>query len=100
MLRISILLCCMAAINVFGQITINKNHMPSSGDEIEYSTALAFGVDVSKTGENVSWDYTKLTNTGDDMDKTGDDMDKYVSSLRTPYLSMSSPVLVTTWTNM
>ncbi len=79
MLRISILLCCMAAINVFGQITINKNHMPSSGDEIEYSTALAFGVDVSKTGENVSWDYTKLTNTGDDMDK-------YVSSLRTPYI--------------
>jgi PKD repeat protein len=79
MLRISILLCCMAAVNVFGQITINKNHMPSSGDEIEYSNALAFGVDVSKTGENVSWDYTKLTNTGDDIDK-------YVSSLRTPYL--------------
>jgi PKD repeat protein len=79
MLRISILLLSMSAMTVFGQITINKNHMPSSGDEIEYSTARPLNVDVSKTGDSVEWDYTKLVNLDDGIDA-------YISSLRTPYI--------------
>lgn len=79
MLRISIFILMMSAASVYAQITINKDHMPSSGDEIEYSTASPIGVDVKKTGPDVSWDYTKITNTGDAIEE-------YKSSLRTPYI--------------
>ena len=49
MLRNSILLVLMYAGSVFGQITITKDHMPGSGDAIEFSNARPINVDVSKT---------------------------------------------------
>jgi PKD repeat protein len=69
----------MSAASVYAQISINKNHMPGSGDDIEYSTASPIGISVSKTGADVSWDYTKLTNIGDGVEE-------YLTSLRTPYI--------------
>lgn len=79
MLRNSILIFLMSAGTAFGQITINKNHMPGSGDAIEYSTAQTTNVDVDKTGADVAWDYTGLINTSDAVES-------YISSLQTPYL--------------
>lgn len=79
MLRNSILLVLMYAGSVFGQITITKDHMPGSGDAIEFSNARPINVDVSKTGADVSWDYTGLVN----MD---DGTEEYITSLKTPYI--------------
>lgn len=79
MLRISILLALMVSLSAYGQITITKDHMPGSGDNIEYSTARPLNIDVSKTGADVTWDYTGLVNLDDAEEE-------YISSLKTPYL--------------
>ncbi|MFT5723470.1 MAG: PKD repeat protein [Bacteroidia bacterium] len=79
MLRISFLFLLLSAATVYGQITINKNHMPGSGDNIEFSTAVPANINISKTGADVTWDYTKLINLGDGVEA-------YITSLRTPYL--------------
>ena len=79
MLRISILLLSMSSGYVFGQISINKSNMPSSGLTVEYSTARPTNIDVSKTGADVTWDYTKIVNVDDAKEE-------YISSLKTPYI--------------
>lgn len=78
-LRISILILCTSPVVSNGQITITKDHMPKVDDNIEFSDASPIGVDVSKTGANHKWDYTKLT-------KISDGTDEFKASYKTPYL--------------
>ncbi len=79
MLRISMITCLMWATSVLAQISITKNHMPSNGDAIEYSNASPINIEYSKTGADVSWDYS-------DLSSIGDGEEEYTSSLKTPYL--------------
>ncbi|MEN9511482.1 MAG: hypothetical protein RLZZ370_1301 [Bacteroidota bacterium] len=50
------------------QITINSSHMPKSGDTLRYSdAAISSQIDYKKTGAGITWDFSKLTPTGQDI---------------------------------
>ncbi|MEY3983528.1 MAG: hypothetical protein RL160_1085 [Bacteroidota bacterium] len=50
------------------QITINSSHMPKSGDTLRYSdAAVTSQIDYKKTGAGITWDFSKLTPTGQDL---------------------------------
>ena len=78
-LRISLVILCTIPVISDAQITITKDHMPKVDDAIEFSTASPIGINVSKTGANTSWDYSKLA-------KITDGVDEYKASYKTPYL--------------
>lgn len=79
MLRISFLSLALTSILCQAQITITSSHMPKANDKIEYSVASPIGIDVSKTGTNVSWDYSDLTSISDGIEE-------YKPSYTTPYI--------------
>ena len=79
MLRISFLSLVLFALSCEAQITITNSHMPKANDKIEFSTASPIGIDVSKTGANVKWDYTDLTSVSDGIEE-------YKPSYTTPYI--------------
>lgn len=55
---------CMC-VQTRAQIKITKNDMPAAGDEIIYSTTTD-KVDLTKTGANVSWDFSSVKPNGND----------------------------------
>lgn len=75
----SAILGCLA-ISAYSQITITQSAMPVSGDTIRYSTANLVGANlyINQKGANQTWDYSKLTSTGQDLYK-------YQSANKTPY---------------
>jgi hypothetical protein len=79
MLRLSSLSLLLISATCFGQISITKDHMPKSGDKIEYSTAISPTIDVKTTGADVNWDYSTLTSSGNGVDE-------YKQSWQTPYI--------------
>jgi hypothetical protein len=65
------ILSCMAVFSVFSahaQITINSSHMPKSGDTLRYSdAAVTSQIDYKKTGAGITWDFSSLKPTGQDL---------------------------------
>ena len=50
------------------QITINSSHMPKSGDTLRYSdAAVTSQIDYKKTGAGITWDFSSLKPTGQDI---------------------------------
>lgn len=74
-------LLLFAIPNVNSQVTITKDHMPSVGDTIRYSTVNGVGLDLNLnfTGANKSWDYTSLK-------AISTSLYEYESALKTPYI--------------
>ena len=69
-----------SSLPVQGQITITSADMPSSGDTIRYSSALAVpGFNPSQTGANFNWDFSSLG-------LSGQDIYEHKLSGQTPYL--------------
>lgn len=65
MLICGALVCCG---HVQAQITINSSHMPKSGDTLRYSdAAVTSSIDYKKTGAGISWDFSGLKPTGQDI---------------------------------
>ncbi len=80
MLRLSLITLLFCCSSVYAQITITNNNMPSSGNSIEYSTAVSTSsVDIKTTGKSSTWDFTKLVSISDGVEE-------YKSSLQTPYV--------------
>jgi len=71
----------IATFTANSQVTITNKDMPSAGDTIRYSSVLPIGVSLNlkNTGANVTWDYSGLV-------ATGNDLYEYKSALTTPYI--------------
>lgn len=70
----------LSATSGEAQIKITSSNMPSSGDTIRYSVAPVTALpDLSKTGTNQIWDFSKLP-------FTSQGVYEYKSSFKTPYI--------------
>lgn len=77
-------------IPAFSQITIESSDMPDDNDTIRLSIAYSIdGLDYEATGENYSWDFSKIA-------VITQRVDTFVNSLNTPwyYQTVFIPVLV------
>ena len=75
-----VLLILSFAVQLTGQITIDKSDMPSAGDTIRISTALnASQYDFAETGTGSTWDFSGLA----PITQT---VDTFIQVLETPVL--------------
>jgi hypothetical protein len=75
-----ILLLSLFSVNVFTQITIDQNDMPSDGDTIRTSTSVNLGaINYQETGTGFTWDFSSLI----PLSQT---VDTFVSVQETPWL--------------
>jgi hypothetical protein len=72
-------LFCLSIFDLIGQIVITSTNMPVSGDTCRYSRAdLASIGDFTLTGAGMTWDFSSL-------DSTGQEVRKFVPASTTPY---------------
>lgn len=62
-------LALFIGVNSYSQITITNADMPAVNDTVRWSTTFdQWGIDATETGANYVWDYSFLTETGQDLD--------------------------------
>lgn len=62
-------LALFITVNSYSQITITNTDMPVANDTVRWSTTFdQWGIDATETGANYVWDYSFLTETGQELD--------------------------------